>query len=88
VLVVVTGVSLYMLLPSLVAVFASWRSLSHLTWYWTVLALASEAVSFVFLAGVDAQDALLATFTYRLVSYWLPIPAGGAAYVTFRRRYP
>jgi uncharacterized protein (TIRG00374 family) len=40
------------------------------------------------LAGVPAQDALLATLTYRLVSYWLPIPAGGVAYVAFRRRYP
>jgi uncharacterized protein (TIRG00374 family) len=49
VLLIVTGVSVYLLLPSLVAVFASWRSLSHLTWYWTVLALASEVVSFVFL---------------------------------------
>jgi uncharacterized protein (TIRG00374 family) len=39
------------------------------------------------LAGVDAQDALLATLTYRLVSYWLPIPAGAVAYVLFRRRY-
>lgn len=40
------------------------------------------------LAGVAAQDALLATLTYRLLSYWLPIPAGGVAYLTFRRRYP
>jgi uncharacterized protein (TIRG00374 family) len=40
------------------------------------------------LAGVPAQDAVLATLTYRLVSYWLPIPAGGVAYVAFRRRYP
>lgn len=40
------------------------------------------------LAGVAAQDAVLATLTYRLVSYWLPIPAGGVAYVVFRRRYP
>ena len=40
------------------------------------------------LAGVAPGDALLATFTYRLVSYWLPIPAGGVAYVIFRRRYP
>jgi uncharacterized protein (TIRG00374 family) len=39
------------------------------------------------LAGVAAQDALLATLTYRLVSYWLPIPAGGVAYLAFRRRY-
>ncbi len=38
------------------------------------------------LAGVSPADALLATLTYRLVSYWLPIPAGGVAYVAFRRR--
>jgi uncharacterized membrane protein HdeD (DUF308 family) len=40
------------------------------------------------LAGVPAHDAVLATLTYRLVSYWLPIPAGGLAYVVFNRRYP
>jgi uncharacterized protein (TIRG00374 family) len=40
------------------------------------------------LAGVSAQDALLATLTYRVVSYWIPIPAGGAAYIMYRRRYP
>jgi uncharacterized protein (TIRG00374 family) len=39
------------------------------------------------LAGVSAQDALVTTLTYRLVSYWLPIPAGGIAYFFFRRRY-
>jgi uncharacterized membrane protein YbhN (UPF0104 family) len=31
------------------------------------------------LAGVNAADAALATLAYRLVSYWLPLPAGGAA---------
>ena len=40
------------------------------------------------LAGVTPEDALLATLTYRLVSYWIPIPAGGAAYILYRRRYP
>lgn len=40
------------------------------------------------LAGISPQDALLATLTYRLVSYWLPIPTGGGAYLAFRRRYP
>jgi hypothetical protein len=40
------------------------------------------------LAGISPQDAVLATLTYRLVSYWLPIPAGGVAYILFRRRYP
>jgi uncharacterized protein (TIRG00374 family) len=40
------------------------------------------------LAGVSTQDAVVATLAYRLVSYWLPIPAGGVAYLLFRRRYP
>jgi len=39
------------------------------------------------LAGVAGPAALAATLLYRLVSYWLPIPAGGIAYVLFRRRY-
>jgi uncharacterized protein (TIRG00374 family) len=40
------------------------------------------------LAGVPGGDALAATLLYRLVSYWLPIPLGGIAYLLFRRRYP
>jgi uncharacterized protein (TIRG00374 family) len=48
----------------------------------------SGLVGLLTLAGVTPQDALLATLTYRLVSYWLPIPAGGLAYVAFSRRYP
>lgn len=40
------------------------------------------------LAGVGATDAAVATLAYRLVSFWLPIPAGGAAWLVFRRRYP
>lgn len=39
------------------------------------------------LAGVPGRDALAATLLYRLVSYWLPLPAGGIAYGLFRRRY-
>ena len=39
------------------------------------------------LAGVPGPRALSATLLYRLVSYWLPIPAGGVAYLLFRRRY-
>jgi uncharacterized protein (TIRG00374 family) len=53
VVVLVTGISLYLLLPSLVAVFSSWRSLAHLTWYWAALALLAEAGSFVFLWQLD-----------------------------------
>ena len=40
------------------------------------------------LAGVSAGDAVVATLSYRLVSFWLPIPIGGVAYVWYRRRYP
>jgi uncharacterized protein (TIRG00374 family) len=39
------------------------------------------------LAGVPGSDALTATLLYRLVAYWLPLPAGGVAYLLFRRRY-
>jgi uncharacterized protein (TIRG00374 family) len=48
----------------------------------------SGLVGLLTLAGVSAGDAVLATLTYRLVSYWLPIPAGGLAYLAFSRRYP
>jgi uncharacterized protein (TIRG00374 family) len=37
------------------------------------------------LAGVNAADAALATLSYRLVSYWLPLPAGGVALLLNRR---
>ena len=40
------------------------------------------------LAGVSAGAAVVATLAYRLVSFWLPIPAGGVAYLLFRHRYP
>jgi uncharacterized protein (TIRG00374 family) len=39
------------------------------------------------LAGIGAAEATLATLAYRLVSFWMPIPAGGVAYVLYRRRY-
>jgi uncharacterized membrane protein YbhN (UPF0104 family) len=39
------------------------------------------------LAGVGAGAAVLATLAYRLVSFWLPIPAGGVAAVLHRRNY-
>ena len=38
------------------------------------------------LAGVPAGDAVLATLSYRLVSFWLPLPAGLTAYALFRWR--
>jgi uncharacterized protein (TIRG00374 family) len=37
------------------------------------------------LAGVGAAAAVLATFAYRLASYWLPLPVGLAAWFIHRR---
>jgi uncharacterized protein (TIRG00374 family) len=39
------------------------------------------------LAGVPAGEAVVATLAYRLVSFWLPIPAGGVAALLHRRYY-
>lgn len=39
------------------------------------------------LAGVSPGDAAVATLAYRLVSYWLPLPAGLVAYGVFAHRY-
>jgi uncharacterized protein (TIRG00374 family) len=39
------------------------------------------------LAGVPAGAAVVATLAYRLVSFWLPIPAGGVAAILHRRNY-
>jgi uncharacterized protein (TIRG00374 family) len=39
------------------------------------------------LAGVSAGAAVLATFAYRLFSYWLPLPAGLAAFTWHARRH-
>jgi uncharacterized protein (TIRG00374 family) len=53
VLLVLGGVSLYLLLPSLLAVFGSWRSLSHLDWPFAILTLACEVTSWACLWEVD-----------------------------------
>ena len=37
------------------------------------------------LAGVGAADAVLATFTYRLFTYWLPLPVGLVAFGLHQR---
>ena len=39
------------------------------------------------LAQVDSSQAVLATLTYRIASYWLPLLAGPVAYGLFRLRY-
>jgi uncharacterized protein (TIRG00374 family) len=38
------------------------------------------------LAGISAADAVVAAATYRLMSFWLPLPAGLVAYLLFRIR--
>ncbi len=44
-------------------------------------------VAMLTLAGVPGEEALLATLAYRVVSYWLPLPAGLVAHLLFRHRY-
>ena len=39
------------------------------------------------LSEVNSSQAVLATLTYRLASYWLPLLAGPIAYALFRIRY-
>jgi uncharacterized protein (TIRG00374 family) len=38
-------------------------------------------------SGIPAAGAATATLAYRLVSYWLPLIAGGPAYLLYTRRY-
>ncbi len=44
-------------------------------------------VGLLALAGVPAGPASITVLAYRLVSYWLPLPAGGIAALLARRRY-
>ncbi len=39
------------------------------------------------LSGITKGDALVATLAYRIVSLWLPILAGGGAWLLFQRKY-
>ena len=39
------------------------------------------------LAGASAHEAVVATLAYRLLTFWLPLPLGGIAYLLHRRRY-
>lgn len=40
------------------------------------------------LAGVSPGDAVIATFAYRLMTYWLPLPLGLAGLALHRRHRP
>jgi uncharacterized membrane protein YbhN (UPF0104 family) len=39
------------------------------------------------LAGATAHQAVVATLAYRLLTFWLPLPLGGVAYLLHRHRY-
>ena len=51
--VAVTGVALYVVLPSLTAVFGAWPRLAKLSAVWLVAALVAEAASFVCNFGIQ-----------------------------------
>jgi uncharacterized protein (TIRG00374 family) len=53
VLLALSAISLYVLLPSLLAVASSWRALEHLDWWFAVLVLVCEAASSVSLWWLD-----------------------------------
>jgi uncharacterized protein (TIRG00374 family) len=89
VLLAIAGVSLYLVLPSLLAVFASWRSLSHLNWLFAVLVLASEVASYVCLWELD-RIALRTRAWFPVVTAQLSgnavgriLPGGGATATAF-----
>jgi len=83
------GVSLYLLLPSLLAVFGSWRSLAHLAWPFALLTLASETASYVCMWELD-RIALGTRAWFPVVTTQLSanavgriLPGGGATFTTF-----
>jgi len=58
----ITGISLYVFLPSLLSVASSWRALEHVDWPFALLVLACEAASFVLSLGTRpdrSEDACL-----------------------------
>lgn len=84
VLLVSGGLALYVLLPSVLSVFGSWRSLSHLDWPFAMLTLVSELLAFVCLWELDrvalGTDDRLAVITAQLVGNAAGriLPGGGA----------
>jgi uncharacterized protein (TIRG00374 family) len=49
----VGGISLYLLLPSLLSVFGQWRSLEHLDWPFAALTVACEVTSYACIWALD-----------------------------------
>jgi hypothetical protein len=56
-------------------------------WAWAVPPSIASLTGLLVLAQVDSSQAVLATLTYRLASYWVPLLAGPIAYGLSRIRY-
>ena len=80
VLLLVTFVSLYLLLPSLVEVFSSWRSLTKLNPWWAVAAVPAEVASF-------GATWLLQRIALRTTA-WFPVGASQLAATASSRIVP
>jgi uncharacterized protein (TIRG00374 family) len=89
---VVTGVALYVVLPSLTAVFGAWPRLAKLSVVWLVAALLAEAASFVCTFGIQRIvlrtrgwfAVVAAGLTGNLVTNVLPGGSAAGAAVQFR----
>jgi uncharacterized protein (TIRG00374 family) len=89
---VVTGVALYVVLPSLTAVFGAWPRLANLSAVWLVAALLAEAASFVCNFGIQRIvlrtqgwfAVVAAGLTGNMVTNVLPGGTAAGAAVQFR----
>ena len=89
---VVTGVALYVVLPSLTAVFGAWPRLANLSAVWLVAALVAEAASFVCNFGIQRIvlrtkgwfAVVAAGLTGNMVTNVLPGGSAAGAAVQFR----
>jgi len=86
---VFTGISLYVFLPSLLAVASSWRALEHVEWPFALLVLVCEAASFGCLWELD-RIALRTCAWFPVVAAQLSgnaagriLPGGGATATAF-----
>src|SRR4051812_15584338 len=89
-LLLVTGLSLYVLFPSLVSVFSSWSTLSTIDWFWAQLMVIAEALSFVAIWRLQ-RIALQERTWFPVATSQLPsnafgriVPGGGATAGAFQ----
>jgi hypothetical protein len=98
--VVVAGLSLYVLLPSLLSVFGVWRSLGHVDWLFAVLVVLCVVASFVCLWELERValgtrawfPVVTAELSGNALSHVVPSPAPGgvleASMLSTRMRSP